>query len=75
MNTFKVISPKKMNSIKEKTNPKKIILLSGILFIILLFIVKTSWINIGWKMPLIPLMIALQIIFLASTIKNRYKKL
>ena len=75
MNTFKVISPKKMNSIKEKTNPKKIILLSGILFIILLFIVKTSWINIGWKMLLIPLMIALQIIFLASTIKNRYKKL
>jgi len=64
-----------MNSIKEKTNPNTTIFLSGILFTILLFLVKMSWINIGWKIYLIPLMIALQIIFLTSAIKNRYKKI
>jgi hypothetical protein len=64
-----------MNSIKEKTNSKSIIILSGILFTVLLFLVKMNWINVGWKIQLIPIMIALQIIFLTSAIKNRYRKI
>ena len=60
---------------KEKISANAIIILAGILFSTLLFLVKISWINFDWKIPLIPLMVASQIIFLSSVIKNRYKKL
>jgi hypothetical protein len=60
---------------KEKTNPATVIIIVGILSSSILFLVKISWLNIDWKIPLIPLMIALQVIFLLSALKNRYKKL
>jgi hypothetical protein len=60
---------------KEKTTSNFIIIMAGVLFSSILFLVKISWINIDWKITLIPLMVALQIIFLISALKNRYKKL
>ena len=62
------------SSFKEKTTPNTIIIIIGILFSAMLFLAKISWINMDWKVPLIPLMVALQIIFLSTAIKNRYKK-
>lgn len=59
---------------KEKTTPNAIIIMIGILFSSILFLVKISWINMDWKILLIPLMVALQIIFLSTALKNRYKK-
>jgi hypothetical protein len=59
---------------KEKISAHAIIIMAGILFSTLLFLVKISWINFDWKIPFIPSMIALQIIFLSSALKNRYKK-
>jgi len=52
-----------------------IIIITGILSSIILLLVKISWIDINWKIPFIPLMVALQIIFLTSAVKNRYKKI
>jgi hypothetical protein len=46
----------------------------GIVFSSILFFAKISWINRNWKTPLIPLMIAIQIIFISAALKNRYKK-
>jgi hypothetical protein len=60
---------------KEKIAATTVIIITGIFFSTFLFLVKISWVNIDWKIPLIPLMIALQIIFLLSALKNRYKKL
>lgn len=60
---------------KEKITPNTIIISVGIIFSVILLLVKISWLNIDWKIPLIPLMLALQIIFLLSALKNRYKKL
>lgn len=60
---------------KEKTNANTIIITVGILISTLLFLVKISWINFDWRIPFIPLMVALQIIFFISALKNRYKKL
>lgn len=65
----------KMTSTKEKTSISAIIVKTGILFTAILFLLKISWGNIDWKIMLIPLMIALQIVFLSSAIKNRYKKI
>lgn len=63
------------NSYKEKATSNTIIILMGILISTLLFLAKISWINMDWKIPFIPLMIALQIIFLATALKNRFKRL
>lgn len=60
---------------KEKTSVHTIIIMVGILFSTLLFLIKISWMNFDWKIPLIPSMVALQIIFLSSALKDRYKKL
>jgi hypothetical protein len=60
---------------KEKISANTIIILTGILFSTLLFLLKISWINFDWKIPFIPIMVAIQFIFLSSVIKNRYKKL
>lgn len=60
---------------KEKITSNVIIITVGILFSTILFLIKISWENIDWKITLIPLMVALQIIFLISALKNRYKKL
>lgn len=57
------------------TTPNAIVIMLGILMSIILFLLKISWININWKIPLIPLMIAVQIIFLSTVIKNRFKKI
>jgi hypothetical protein len=74
----------KTNTIKEnnsevsqykKTTPSSIIISVGIIFSIILFLVKISWLNIDWKIPFIPLMLALQLVLLLSALKNRYKKL
>lgn len=69
----------KMNFLKSNnsivTTPNVIVIMAGILSSIILLLIKISWVNINWKILLIPLMIALQIIFLLSAIKNRYKKL
>jgi hypothetical protein len=69
----------KMNFIKRNnsivTSPNAIIFTAGILTSIILFLIKISWININWKIPIIPLMIAAQIIFLQTAIKNRFKKI
>jgi len=59
---------------KEKITPHFIILMMGILFSAILFLVKISWINFDWKITFIPVMVALQIIFLSTVLKNRYKK-
>lgn len=69
------VHPSAANSHKEKINSNTIIIVAGILFSTILFLIKISWINIDWKIPLIPLMLSLQIIFLVSALKNRYKKL
>jgi len=63
------------SSYKEKTNPHTIIIIMGIVFSTILFLAKISWIHMNWKIPFIPLMLALQIIFLSTTLKNRFKKL
>jgi hypothetical protein len=60
---------------KEKITPSSIIISAGIIFSALLLLVKISWVNIDWKIPFIPLMLALQLIFLLSALKSRYKKL
>ena len=65
----------KMNFTKNTDLIAAIIITAGAITTIILFLIKISWIDINWKIPLIPLMIALQIIFLLSAIKNRYKKL
>lgn len=62
------------NFYKEKATPNTIIIMMGILFSAILFFAKISWINMDWKIPFIPLMVALQIIFLSKALKNRYKK-
>lgn len=64
----------RIKTIKEKITHNTIILLVGILLSSILFLIEMSSENINWKTPPIPLMIALQIIFLLVTIKNRYKK-
>lgn len=77
-NEIKSFAPK-MNFIKKDhsivTTPNAIVIMLGILMSIILFLLKISWININWKIPLIPLMIAVQIIFLSTVIKNRFKKI
>lgn len=77
-NKIKSFAPK-MNFIKKDysivTTPNTIVILLGILMSIILFLLKISWININWKIPFIPLMIAVQIIFLSTVIKNRFKKI
>jgi hypothetical protein len=60
---------------KEKPTSNTIILMTGIFFSTILFIVKISWINIDWKTLLIPLIAALQLIIMSSALKDRYKKL
>jgi len=60
---------------KEKINPSSIIISVGIIFSAILLLVKISWLNIDWKIPFIPLILALQLIFLLSALKNRFKKL
>ncbi len=64
-----------INQYKEKITPSSIIISVGIIFSVILLLVKACWLNIDWKIPFIPLMIALQLIFLLSALKNRYKKL
>ncbi|WP_269240142.1 hypothetical protein [Flavobacterium limnophilum] len=64
---------KDINSVIATSNT--IIIITGILSSIILLLVKISWIDINWKIPFIPLMVALQIIFLTSAVKNRYKKI
>lgn len=64
----------KVNQYKEKITPSSIIISVGILFSVILFLIKISWKNIDWKIPFIPLMLALQIIFLLLAIKKRLKK-
>lgn len=66
---------KSLSSTKEKITFNTIIFITGILFSIVLLLLKISWINIDWRTTFIPLMIALQIIFLSTAIKNRYKKI
>jgi len=63
------------SSYKEKTNPHTIIIIMGIVFSTILFLAKISWIHMNWRIPFIPLMLALQIIFLSTALKNRFKKL
>ena len=63
------------NQYKEKITPSSIIIFVGIIFSVSLFLLKVSWNNIDWKIPFIPLMLALQLIFMISALKNRYKKL
>lgn len=63
------------NSDNEKATSNTIIILMGILISVLLFLAKISWINMDWKIPFIPLMIAVQVIVLATALKNRFKKL
>ncbi len=65
----------KIKNIKQKIASNTIIIMTGILLSSLLFLAEISSENINWKTPPIPLMIALQIIFLISAIKDRYKKL
>ena len=60
---------------KEKITASSIIVSVGIIFFIILLLVKVSWLNLDWKIPFIPLMLALQLILLLSALKNRYKKL
>ncbi len=52
-----------------------LILIVGTLFSILLFIAKNYLIQLDWKIPFIPIMIAIQIVFLVLALKKRYKKL
>jgi hypothetical protein len=59
---------------KRKISAHTIIMIIGIVFSSILFFAKISWINRNWKTPLIPLMIAIQIIFISAALKNRYKK-
>lgn len=76
--TQKTNSIKKNQSVsfyKEKITSNTLIIIAGILFSTILLLVKISWIKLDWKITLIPLMFALQIVFLLSAIKNRYKKL
>lgn len=63
------------SSYKEKATPNAIIMTMGIVFAAFLFFAKISGITMDWKIPLIPLMLALQIIFLSTALKNRSKKL
>lgn len=63
------------NFFKERITSNAIIISAGILFSFILFLVKISWVNLDWKIPFIPLMVALQLIFLLSALKNRSKKL
>jgi CHASE2 domain-containing sensor protein len=63
------------SSYKEKTNPHTIIIIMGIVFSTILFLAKISWIHMNWRIPFIPLMLALQIIFLSTALKKRFKKL
>lgn len=60
---------------KEKITPNSIIFSIGLIISFILLLVKLSWKNIDWKIPFIPLMLALQLIFLLSSLKNRFKKL
>ncbi|HSN47289.1 MAG TPA: hypothetical protein VLR29_00880 [Flavobacterium sp.] len=62
-------------SYKQKISANSIIIIMGILFSALFYIARISWINMDWKIPFIPLMVALQIIFLSTALKNRSKKL
>lgn len=64
----------KVSPYKEKITPSSIIISIGIIFSTILLLVKVSWLNIDWKIPFIPLMLALQLIFLLSALKNRFKK-
>jgi hypothetical protein len=63
------------SSYKEKTTSNTIVIMIGIVFSAMLFLAKISWIHMDWKIPFIPLMIALQIIFLSTALKNRFKKI
>ena len=63
------------SSYKEKATSNTIIITMGIVFSAILFFTKISWTNMDWKVPFIPLMLALQIIFLSNALKNRFKKL
>lgn len=58
---------------KQKTSTHSIIIITGIIFSTALFLVKISGVNFDWKIPFIPVMVALQIIFLSTVLKNRYK--
>ena len=51
------------------------ILIVGALVSFLLFLVKIYVFHFDWKIPFIPILIALQIVFLVLAIKSRYKKL
>ncbi len=59
---------------KERITPSSIIISVGIIVSVILLLVKVSRPNIDWKIPFIPLMLALQIIFLLLAIKKRFKK-
>ena len=51
-----------------------LILIVGIIFSLLLFLTKIYVFQFDWKIPFIPIMIAIQIVFLVMAIKSRYKK-
>ena len=51
------------------------ILIIGALLSFLLFLAKIYMFRFDWKIPFIPILIALQIVFLILAIKSRYKKL
>ncbi|WP_291097848.1 MULTISPECIES: hypothetical protein [unclassified Flavobacterium] len=63
------------NFFKERITSNSIIISAGILFSFILFLIQISCANLDWKIPFIPLMVALQLIFLLSALKNRFKKL
>jgi hypothetical protein len=63
------------SSYKEKATSNAIIITMGIVFSALLFFIKISWTNMDWKIPFIPLILSLQIIFVSNALKNRFKKL
>ena len=51
------------------------ILIVGTLFSFLLFLANIYEFHFDWKIPFIPILIAIQIVFLVLALKNRYKKL
>lgn len=63
----------KVSQYKEKITSNSIIISVGIIFSAILFLVKVSWLNIDWKIPFIPLILALQLIFLLSALTKSFK--
>ena len=54
--------------------PLFIILVFGGVLSLLLYLLNIYIFNFDWKIPFIPIMIALQLVFLIVAIKSRYKR-